>query len=44
MVDDKLVESIFGWIGLAISTYFYLSPVVPFIKVVKGEMKYQDSP
>ena len=44
MVDDKIIESIFGWIGLTISSYFYLSPVVPFIKVLKGEMKYLDSP
>ena len=44
MVDDKLFESIFGWIGFAISTYFYISPVVPFLKVVKGEKYYKDAP
>ena len=44
MVENKLVESIFGWIGFTISTYFYFSPVVPFIKVVKGEIKYKDAP
>lgn len=44
MIDDKLIENIFGWIGLAISTYFYLSPVVPFLKVLRGEMDYKDSP
>ena len=44
MVDDKLVESIFGWIGFVISTYFYMSPVVPFLKVIKGEKYYKDAP
>ena len=44
MVDDKLVENIFGWIGLAISTYFYMSPVVPYVKVLKGEKYYKDAP
>ena len=42
MVDNKVIEEIFGWIGFVISTYFYISPVVPFIKVVKGEMEYKD--
>ena len=44
MANGDLVESIFGWVGLAISTYFYFSPVVPYVKVLKGEMKYTDSP
>ena len=44
MVDDKIIESIFGWIGLAISTYFYLSPAVPYYKVLRGDMDYKDSP
>ena len=44
MADNKLIENIFGWIGLIISTYFYCSPVVPFIKVLKGDMKYKDFP
>ena len=44
MVENELIKSIFGWIGFTISIYFYLSPVVPFIKVVKGEIKYKDAP
>ena len=44
MAKGDIVEAIFGWIGLAISTYFYLSPVVPYVKVLKGTMKYTDSP
>ena len=44
MAKGDLVEAIFGWVGLVISTYFYFSPVVPYAKVLKGEMKYTDSP
>ena len=44
MSKGDLVEAIFGWVGLVISTYFYFSPVVPYVKVLKGEMKYTDSP
>ena len=44
MPKGDIVESIFGWIGLVISTYFYFSLVVPYVKVLKGEMKYTDSP
>ena len=44
MSKEDLVEAIFGWVGLVISTYFYFSPVVPYVKVLKGDMKYTDSP
>lgn len=42
--NSDLIKDIFGWTGTAIATYFYIAPCVPFIKVVKEEMKYQDSP
>ena len=44
MANDKLIENIFGWVGLVISTYFYLSPVIPFLQVLKGERNYKDAP
>ena len=44
MVEKDIVESIFGWIGLVISTYFYFSPGIPYYKVLKGEMDHKDSP
>ena len=43
MKDNNILEDIFIWIKFAISTYFYISPVVTFIKVVKAEMRYNDS-
>ena len=42
--DDDLASTIFGWVGTALATYFYIAPIVPFLKVIKGEMRWQDSP
>ena len=44
MTEDDLVGDIFGWVGTIIATYFYLAPVVPFLKVLRGKMDYIDSP
>ena len=44
MSDNKLVADIFGWVGTVIATYFYIAPVVPFIKLLKGEIEVKDSP
>ena len=44
MSDGDLVGDIFGWVGTVIATYFYIAPAVPFIKVLKGELSYKDSP
>ena len=43
-MSNKVVGDIFGWVGTAISTCFYIAPVVPFSKLIKGEMKCKDSP
>ena len=39
-----LVGDIFGWIGTAISTFFFIAPVVPFLKLIKGEITVKESP
>ena len=39
-----LVGDIFGWIGTAISTFFFIAPVVPFLKLIKGEITIKESP
>jgi solute carrier family 50 protein (sugar transporter) len=44
MSDGDLVGDIFGWVGTVIAIYFYVAPAVPFIKVLKGELSYKDSP
>lgn len=43
-VDLKLLGNVFGWVGSAISIYFFISPGVPFYKLVKGQIKLSDSP
>ena len=42
--DDDLASTIFGWVGTALATYFYIAPIVPFVKVIKGEMTWKQSP
>ena len=44
MSEENIVESIFGWIGVIISIYFYFAPGFPFYKVLKDQMNYQDLP
>ena len=44
MSDNKLFGEIFGWVGTAIATYFYLAPAVPFIKLVNDHLKVNEVP
>jgi solute carrier family 50 protein (sugar transporter) len=39
-----LVGDIFGYVGSLISTYFFLAPVVPILKLIKGESSVKDTP
>ena len=42
--EEDIVGVIFGWVGTAISTYFYLAPAVPFYQVLTNKLDYNDSP
>ena len=44
MSNEDKVGDIFGWVGTGISTFFYIAPVIPFIKLIKGEISYKESP
>ena len=44
MAKDDLGSTIFGWVGNALALYFYIAPIVPFLKVIKGEMTWKQSP
>ena len=44
MSNEDMVGNIFGWVGTGISTFFYIAPIVPFIKLIKGEITYKESP
>ena len=42
--EDELGATIFGWVGTAIATYFYIAPVVPYLKLIRGELKINEVP
>ena len=42
--DNDLKATIFGWVGTVIATYFYISPIEPYLKLIKGEITYKESP
>ena len=44
MSDEDFVGNIFGWVGTVISMFFYIAPVVPFLKLIKGEISCKESP
>ena len=44
MTDEDFVGDIFGWVGTGISLFFYIAPVVPFLKLIKGEISCKESP
>ena len=44
MANDDLCSTIFGWVGNALALYFYIAPIVPFVKVIKGQMTWKQSP
>ena len=44
MAKDDLGSTIFGWVGTALALYFYIAPIVPFLKVIKGQMTWKQSP
>ena len=39
-----IVQECFGWLGACMNICFYLSPVMPFINVLKGKINYEDTP
>lgn len=44
MSDSDIVGDIFGWVGSIISTFFFITPVVPFLKLMKEEITIKESP
>ena len=42
--QEDLIGDIFGWVGTAISMFFFISPVVPFIDLIKGKITYKETP
>ena len=42
--EEDLGATIFGWVGTVIATYFYIAPVVPYLKLIRGELKLNEVP
>ena len=42
--DDDLGSEIFGWVGTALAQIFYISPIVPYIRLIKGDIKLNEVP
>lgn len=37
-------REIFGWVATSLTMCFYISPVIPFIDLLKGKINYEDTP
>ena len=44
MSEEDIVKTIFGWVGTALSSYFFFAPIVPVINIIKGKLKIKDAP
>ena len=42
--EDDLGGAIFGWVGTVLATYFYIAPIVPYLKLIKGQLTYKEVP
>lgn len=38
------VQECFGWIAACLNICFYLTPIIPFINVLKGKLNFEDAP
>ena len=38
------LEDVFGWAALGLNMFIYLTPVLPFLNVLKGKISYEDTP
>ena len=38
------LEKLFGWSGTVINFIYYISPVIPYINLLKGKIEYDDTP
>lgn len=40
----ETAQECFGWAAACLTVCFYMSPVIPFINVLKGKLPFEDSP
>ena len=44
MSEQEIVKKIFGWVGTALSSYFFFAPIIPVLKIIKGKLDIKDAP
>ena len=42
--EGDVASLIFGWTGTAIATFFYIVPIIPYLKLIKGEITVKEVP
>ena len=42
--NKMTLEEAFGWIGASLTVTFLISPIIPFINVIKGQLDFEDIP
>ena len=43
-IDKESFADFFGWIAAIMTIYFFIIPIVPFYKVIKGKLNYEETP
>ena len=44
MSDEDIGGKIFGWTGTVLATIFYIVPIFPYLKLIKGEATIKEVP
>jgi hypothetical protein len=39
-----VIKKCFGWLAFSINITFYLSPLSPFVNVIKGKINFEETP
>lgn len=43
-IDKESFADFFGWVAAIMTIYFFIAPIVPFYKVIKGNLNYENTP
>ena len=43
-IDKEYFQELFGWISAFMTIYFFIVPIAPFYKVIKGKLNYEETP
>lgn len=44
MSEEDMLGEILGWAGVTISTCFFIAPIVPYLKLIRGQVTYKEVP